>query len=537
MLCEESIRFTHAYTPSTLSAPALASLLTGLYPFQHKLRHNGVPGLSASAQTLAEAAIENGYRTGFFSGGPPIFKKTGLNQGFEVFDDALAPSLQSLFKPFEKNIAAFEKWLDQEVGGSPFLAFFYVPDLSFLETKTISADGETRSQSFESQLEEFDLRLLSLIKILQKKGLWRDAVFVFTGLQGRSTLARKNEIPPLNLHVENTQVPLFIKPSQKVRDSMLNWTIDRNVSLVDVGTTLHDIIGAPIPMAKSAFQVFSLKKSLFEVESLPPDSRTLLIESGWAAWKKLGPLRVAAINDKDYVLYDQKPRYYNLLTDRFELNPQPASELNAGVQKIISDIESAGFEKFSFFDFFNEEKFTIPYMTWVDSTQTTNLHNLLKDLHEAYPADGDLTNWLAASSMELNDTRTLNGLIDRKKNSLWSYGNKSDPCWALLSQAPLDTTSLKNCPDSTFKDLMIWLKTDNKDSAKDWMRLRFSKSYQSILVDRKIYKTNRALNEIWDVSADLQWRPNYTDVFFSRPENQSFKNSIIKTLPLAEEEF
>ena len=40
LLCNESVRFTHAFTPSTLTVPALASLLTGHYPIQHRVRHN-----------------------------------------------------------------------------------------------------------------------------------------------------------------------------------------------------------------------------------------------------------------------------------------------------------------------------------------------------------------------------------------------------------------------------------------------------------------------------------------------------------------
>jgi hypothetical protein len=537
VLCEESIRFTHAYTPSTLSAPALASLMTGLYPFQHKLHHNGVPGLNASLQTLAEAGIENGYRTAFFSGGPPVFKKTGLNQGFEIFDDNFSPSMQSLFKPFKKNIESFEKWLDQEVGSSPFIAVFYVPDLSFLETKTISSGGETRSQSFESQLEELDAQLLNLIRRLRKKEIWRDAVFVFTGLQGRSNVDRKNEIPPLNLHVENTQVPLFMKPPQKVRDSMLHWTVDRNVSLSDVGTTLYDIIGAPIPMAHASFPVFSLKKALIEIDALPPENRSILIESGWASWKKLGPLRVAALNDKEYLLFDQKPKHYNLLTDRFELNPHPPTEYgDSVVQKMLMDLETAGFEKFYFYELFNIEKFSIPYLSWVETSQATALHNSLMQLYEAYPKDLDLSHWLAASALEVNDTKSLNGLADKRKDSLWSYGSKTDPCWSLANQTPLDNQNFKSCGDSSFRDLMAWLKTDIKDSSKEWMRLRFAKTYQNLLIDRRIYKTNKALHEIWDVSPDLQWRPTYTDIYFSRPENQILKNSVLKTTTLSEEE-
>jgi len=70
--CEESVRFSHAYTPSDMSQASMASLLTGLYPFDHGVRHNGDNFLSARFRTLAEGALARHYRTLFVSGGPPI---------------------------------------------------------------------------------------------------------------------------------------------------------------------------------------------------------------------------------------------------------------------------------------------------------------------------------------------------------------------------------------------------------------------------------------------------------------------------------
>ena len=84
---------------------------------------------------------------------------------------------------------------------------------------------------------------------------------------------------------------------------------------------------------------------------------------------------------------------------------------------------------------------------------------------------------------------------------------------------------------------MSWNKADPKDSSKDWLKVRFSKSYQNLLVDRKILKTNMALGEIWDVKPDLILRPTYTDLFFSRPENQILETSILRSLPREEEPY
>ena len=65
--CSESVRFTHAYTPSTMSTSALASIFTAKYPIDHKVLHNGKQFLSANHETIAEVAKIKGYNTSFFS--------------------------------------------------------------------------------------------------------------------------------------------------------------------------------------------------------------------------------------------------------------------------------------------------------------------------------------------------------------------------------------------------------------------------------------------------------------------------------------
>ncbi len=547
VLCEDSLRFTHAYTPSALSVPSMTSLLTGIYPFQHGLHHNGSPGLPSNFNTVAELALEKKYRTGFFSGGAPIFRKTGLNQGFEVFDDGFVPNLDRIFKPFRKNIDSFEVWLNQEVKGDSFLAYFYVPDLNFIETPTVSIAGETRSRTSESQLEELDAQLLRLIKILKRKDQWRETLFIFAGLNGRIINPRFEELAPINVHVENTHVPLFIKPPQKIRDSTLNWTIDRNVSLVDVGATLFEIIGGTPPVSNGNFPTYSLSRSLYKIEALPPLERPILMESGWASWHKRGGLRAAVVSHQDYVVYDQKPKYFNLLTDRMEVNALPVNPTEKEkIQKTAEILLTLGYEPFQLSEKIDRDKFSIPYLTWVDPLQVENLKTSLYKAYQRNNHDEELQNWLSSLALETKDLNLLKTMAAHSKNSPLTSTLKmeadpdlktKDPCWSLQAASSEELSSLKSCPDSLFRDLMTWIKADNKDSSKEILKNRFAKSYQNSLVDRKILKTNMALCEIWDVRPDLILYPTYTDLFLSRPENQTIKMSILRSLPREEEAF
>lgn len=89
-IAERGIRFLDAVTPSPHATPANATVLTGLHPLRHKvLRNGGV--LSRGYRTLPEALAAEGFATGGFVSSRAVDSRTGLEQGFHVFDDDLLP--------------------------------------------------------------------------------------------------------------------------------------------------------------------------------------------------------------------------------------------------------------------------------------------------------------------------------------------------------------------------------------------------------------------------------------------------------------
>ena len=86
-LAEESVIFPDvvALAPYTLcSVPTMA---TGLSFLDHGVVTRG-QSLSGTATTLAEVLLEAGYRTAAFSATPNNSKKLGVEQGFQVFEEA-----------------------------------------------------------------------------------------------------------------------------------------------------------------------------------------------------------------------------------------------------------------------------------------------------------------------------------------------------------------------------------------------------------------------------------------------------------------
>jgi arylsulfatase A-like enzyme/Flp pilus assembly protein TadD len=81
----------HASCPNTL--PSHASILTGLQPYHHRVRENGVNALGESNVTLAERLRAAGYFTGAEVAAVVLARTTGVAQGFEYFRDTESPGV------------------------------------------------------------------------------------------------------------------------------------------------------------------------------------------------------------------------------------------------------------------------------------------------------------------------------------------------------------------------------------------------------------------------------------------------------------
>lgn len=214
-LCAESVRFTHAYTTSLMSMAALSSVLTSQYPYEIKLTNNGSNFLSNETKTSAEIALDKGYRTSFYSGGAPIFRRSGFAQGFEVFDDNIPVSLTESYRPISSSLDLLAQWIEREAKSKPYFSFVFASDLQYPNIPTKNNLGELRATGLRGQVQELDESLFDLFTKLKKLNKWDSSYIVLVGLNGLSPLDRASELPGTNLYNENTQVSLLIKPPTK----------------------------------------------------------------------------------------------------------------------------------------------------------------------------------------------------------------------------------------------------------------------------------------------------------------------------------
>src|SRR5262249_25771573 len=104
-----------ALSPVPLTLPSHATIMTGLDPDRHGVRHNSVFSLPPGVPTLAERLRARGFATSAFVGAFVLDRRFGLARGFDVYDDQLRDRRGAVVGFAERRAGevtdAFLRWL------------------------------------------------------------------------------------------------------------------------------------------------------------------------------------------------------------------------------------------------------------------------------------------------------------------------------------------------------------------------------------------------------------------------------------------
>jgi arylsulfatase A-like enzyme/Tfp pilus assembly protein PilF len=90
-LAREGALLRNCATSSVMTLPSHCSIMTGLFPFVHGVRRNGVDHLPPAADTLAEAFHSAGAATAAAVATYVLDERTGIAQGFDVYHGVPRP--------------------------------------------------------------------------------------------------------------------------------------------------------------------------------------------------------------------------------------------------------------------------------------------------------------------------------------------------------------------------------------------------------------------------------------------------------------
>ncbi len=538
--CNEAVRFSHAYSPSPMSVPSLASLLTAKYPREHKVYANGSYYLKSGLQTLGEVAFYQNFATSFFSGGPPVFRKSGFHQGFQHFDDRIRPNLKSLYRPVSENFKRFTTWLDSLTGSQSFFSMIYLPDVQFEQTPTTNKLGVVRESSPQAQLQEIDESIADLVSDLKRRKKWDKTHVVLVGLNSRIESPRIGELAQVNIFSDRTHVALFIKPARKTRDGPFNWKVDRNVSLVDVGVTLFEILeGRPYRPVSSQLEIVSLLDVLQGPEATWKENRPIMVSSHWPVWTGIGSPRMSIRKGHLLYVFDKPIKIYNTLTDRLESSPIPESEsrfteLKVSLDKIIPTEDK---KKYSGLTSNFERKVRVTKGLWGRRDVSFPALEELEFLTELDPKDYQLAAWSARQALRDNNWEQLLKMGRMYKNKLWSYVGRRNLSLRVQpfkkgcnkyfsSRESIEVPRLRECDDLLFIALLNWVYANPADV--DLFRERFLRQFESYMLGLKIYELNYVNELNWDLPLEQPTEPNLTELYLRLPENSRYMKIVAR---------
>ncbi len=510
-LCDSALRFTHFYAPSTMSQSSMASLLTGAEVAEHTVFHNGNDGISVQLVTLAEKALLAGYRTAFFSGGPPFLAKSGFQQGYEVFDDDFDTKPHD-YTPASALLERAFSWI-QDQHRQPTMTTVFLADLQFPFVQTYTDEKKEREKSVAGQKQAVSEALGEFFRQLKKNRLWDNSYIVVVGLNGEAPMNRKAFLWRENLFRENVHVPLFIKTPQ-LREAR---SIDFLISMKNIGQLLRDSLEQSLSVADFVMQ------KLDEWKEAPPSH--LEIRSDWGVWWLDRP-PLLSFRTSEYLAIPQKRlQVYHSLVDKNEgvmlseqqIDREKIRWLKSRIERSY-DLQVKPSESYDFLkvlrtikmsgtphlvrDLDRKEKSNYSEAMAMDEALRRQNWNRLKDSSQS------LHRYVASRHLQSSMAVTLSGACER-----------------FFVEKPRESL-FRRCRDALFISLLDWERHRSKDTEDLSWEKNFVRQFRSFMNAKQMAYLNLYLELNWDVNVFPMLGPSLTELYLQLPEKASLRKKV-----------
>jgi arylsulfatase A-like enzyme len=288
-LAARGVRFEHAITASSHTAPSHASIFTSHYPARHRVLHNGVR-LKAQVPTLASALSEGGFETAAVTS--VAFLKS-VSRGFAT---VLTPN-RGGYRPADKTIDAAIDWLRTRTGNERFALWVHLYDAhnskptagggkGFREhLRAMRSDATSRVEElseflaeehgvseevlstdldrfnrYDAQVRFIDGELARLFDEVGRATADASTLWVITADHGEGLGSHNYIGHGMNLYREQLWVPLLFYGGDVLPQGLVVSTLVRSV---DLFPTIMDLVGVPASSAQLEWEGQSLRGSLF----------------------------------------------------------------------------------------------------------------------------------------------------------------------------------------------------------------------------------------------------------------------------------
>lgn len=251
-LAKDSFIFFNATAQSNWTLTSHMSIFSSVFPFETGYtKGRGVhqeARFSPEVKLLQEYLKENGYRTGAVTGGGYVAEHFGFDRGFDYYhvEEEGGPAMKRALE-----------WLG-EAPDTKFFLFFHTYEVhkpyvheDFLQMEPGLKNGSLLEQTvarYDSGILFTDRLIGELIEMLQEKNLLQNTILIILSDHGENfEITDQKQIPGdhgFTLYDSEVQVPLIIGGAAGIQNG---GVVKDQVSLVDVGPTILDLLNLPVP--------------------------------------------------------------------------------------------------------------------------------------------------------------------------------------------------------------------------------------------------------------------------------------------------
>ncbi len=328
-LARKGVLFEHAVSQVPITPPSHASIFTGTYPTVHQVRSLGGFSLDSSHLTLATILQQKGWQTAAFVGSTAVARVTGLNQGFQTYDDKMTEpglSRNSSQRRAGRVVDRAIDWLHQQSDQTPFFLWVHVYDPHTPYDPPSPFKEKYTARPYDGEIAYTDRELGRLFVAVEQKSPPEKTLLAVLSDHGES-LSEHGEYSQGVFIYDSTLLIPWIMTGPGIGASR---RIKEQARTIDLLPTLIDLLGGETPggcQGVSLVPVFSggrVRTTYSYAESLLPK-----IDMGWT---ELRGMRT------DKWKYIRAPR-----SELYDLESDPKEAINV-IQRYPAEAEKLEYQ-------------------------------------------------------------------------------------------------------------------------------------------------------------------------------------------------
>jgi arylsulfatase A-like enzyme len=234
---QDFLRFAEVAAPAPWTVPSHASMLTGLWPAEHRAQW-GSMRLDERFETLTETLASRGFCTIGLTANPLVGPDTGFDQGFDSFEVVKGPRSKRTNAILEKLVTAIREarvrdcrlfvylnLMDAHIpyNAKPFGAQFDAPDSGPVRTASVkwqisagtrplsAAEKRQHAAAYDAAVRYLDDVVPRVLWTFREAGLLDDTLVVLTSDHGDGLGLHQEMGHSISVWEEQLHVPLLVR--------------------------------------------------------------------------------------------------------------------------------------------------------------------------------------------------------------------------------------------------------------------------------------------------------------------------------------